>query len=397
MDESNRRPVSRRDTAVSRERPRNTRGPQPPRRQTGTASEQARARRERLAARENPAAEAPVHTVPQARDPQTRRSPERSAREKEQGASGREKEQRKSAAQKPAQKRKRRKPRRVYNTNFGFKFVTMLAVVGVIVLAMMIFFKIKHVDVQNFGTDGKDILAGSDETAPIGDPASDTSGQTPGTGRHSYYSKDEIIQASGINIDDNLLSLSKASVASRIHAALPYINEIQIKKKLPNTVIITVTEFTVTYGIQDEQGGWWLISREGRVLEHADEKQVNGHLIVAGMPIQVPEIGDYIKPAAADGADLSEIAAKQTATLAVLPQLEQSPFAEQIVGLDVSTSYDIIIWYGTQCQIRLGNTENLSYKLNYLDSVLKELGKDKSGTIDLTFTDDDGAHFLPFG
>lgn len=337
-----------------------------------------------------------MRTVPREREPQEKRSSGRAGQEKKRSGAGREAEER-AAAKKQAKKRKRRKPRRVYNTNFGFKFVTMLAVVGVIVLAMMIFFKIKHINVQNFGTDGRDILAGSDETAPAGDPAADASGQSAGTAPHSYYSREEIIQASGINIDDNLLSLSKASVASRIHAALPYINEIQIKKKLPNTVIITVTEFTVTYGIQDEEGGWWLISREGRVLEPADENRINGHLIVAGMPIQVPEIGDTVKPAAADGADLSEIAAKRTATLAVLPLLEQSPFAEQIVGLDVSTSYDIIIWYGTQYQIRLGNTENLAYKLNYLDSVLKELGKDKSGTIDLTFAEDDGAHFLPFG
>ena len=213
----------------------------------------------------------------------------------------------------------------------------------------------------------------------------------------SYYTAEEIAEASGISIDDNLLSLSKAAVASRIHAKLPYINEIQIRKKLPNTVIITVSEFTVTYGIQDEHGLWWLISREGRVLDRADEQTVRDHMTVTGMPIETPQIGDYIKPVATPGADLSEIAAKRDATVAVLPLLEQTGFAKQIVSLDVSTSYDLILWYGTQYEIKLGNTENLSYKLNYLASVLAELGTEKSGTIDLTFTEDNKGHFLPFG
>ena len=373
MDERTRRPAPRRDTAVSRERPQRQRGPQPPRRQTGTASEQARARKERLAARE----QAPV------REPPVRALPEEETQAGKRRQAERQKQQ--AAQRAAARKRKKKKPHRIYNTNFGFKFVTMLAVVGVIILAMMIFFKVRHIEIQNFGTGGS--LPAAGETAA--EPAAGS--------LHSYYSRDAIIEASGINIDDNLLSLSKAGVASRIHAALPYVNEIQIKKKLPNTVIISVTEFTVTYGIQDVRGGWWLISREGRVLEPADENRVSGHMTVTGMPIRIPEVGEYIEPAAADGADLSEIAAKKSAILAVLPMLEQSPFADQIASLDVSTSYDIVAWYGTQYQVRLGNTENLSYKLSYLESVLRELGKDKSGTIDLTFSEDDGAHFLPFG
>ena len=211
------------------------------------------------------------------------------------------------------------------------------------------------------------------------------------------YTAEEIITASGINIDDNLLSLSKAAVASRIHAALPYVNEIQIKKKLPSTVIITVSEFTVTYGIQDETGGWWLINREGRVLEQTDLQTVKSHTVVAGMPIQVPQPGDYVKPIATDGADLSEIAAKRTATVTTLPELEKMPYAKQIVSVDVSTSYDVRLWYGTQFEIRLGSTEKLTYKLQYLQAVLDQLGKEKTGTIDLTFSEDGDAHFLPFG
>ena len=271
----------------------------------------------------------------------------------------------------PKRSRKDKKPHRVYNTNFGFKFAVMLAVVAVIVLSMIIFFKIKHIEVI-LPTDGD--------------------GET-----RSYYTAQELIDASGIHLDDNLLSMSKATAASRIHAALPYVNEIQIKKQLPGTVVISFSEFEVTYGIQDEKGGWWLMSREGRILEAADEQSIRGHLTVSGMPIQVPEIGDWFKPAATDGADMSEIASKQKVVLDVIPALEPTPFVKELVRVDVSTSYDLILWYGTRYEIRLGTTENLDYKLRTLEAILQNSDvQHKSGTIDLSFSEDDKAHFLEF-
>lgn len=271
-----------------------------------------------------------------------------------------------------APKHKKKKPHRVYNTNFGFKFVIMLSVVAVIVLSMIIFFKVKHIEV----------LLPTDEN-----------GQT-----RAYYTADELVDASGINLDDNLLSLSKAAVAARIYAALPYINEVQIKKQLPGTVVITFSEFDVTYGIQDEKGGWWLMSREGRILEAAGEDTVRGHLTVTGMPIQQPEVGDRFKPAATEGADMSEIANKQTVVLQVIPALEKTSFVKDVDRVDVSTSYDLTLWWtGGRYEVKLGTTERLDYKLQCLQSILEDdTIRKRSGTIDLTFNEDSNAHFLPF-
>ena len=359
--------------AAGRERPRDPRnGPVPARERTGRTSDREQARRERLSAA-------------RAEDEQTREQPVRRVEPGEQPRPAVE-----AAAKK--RKKKKKKTHRVYNTNFGFKFLTMLAVVAVITLGMIIFFKVKHINVVFLGVDGYGpavSATGLEETSPTGgDDAAPQRG---------YYTEQEIIDASGIEKDDNLLSLSKAAVASRIHAALPYVNEIQIKKSLPGTVVISVSEFKVTYGIQDETGGWWLLSREGRILEPTDEQEVKKHLILTGMPIQVPQVGDYIKPTASEGVDMSEIAAKRSAAVAILPQLEQTSYAKKISSVDLSSSYNIILWYGTQYEIRIGNTENLTYKLQYLEGVLEELGKDKSGTVDLTFNEDQAAHFLPFG
>jgi cell division septal protein FtsQ len=349
MAQDRRRPTERGRTTVSAERPQHPSSrPRDARPRTGNASAREAARRERL----------------------SREAPSYREAEPEQTPRPRPKSAPKQAA--PQQKRKKaRKPHRVYNTNFGLKFLVMLAVVAVIVLSMIIFFKVKHIEVL---------------------PPEGQGGAT------AYYSAEEIIAASGINLDENLLSLSKATVAARIHAALPYVNDIQIKKQLPGTVVISFTEFDVSYAIQDEAGGWWLMSREGRILDATDEKEAKNHLYVTGMPIQVPQVGDYIQAASTEGADLSEIAAKQTVVKEIIPALEGTDFVKQLDRIDVSTSYDLTLWWtADRYQIRLGTTENLSYKLQFLQATLENTEvQHRSGIIDLTFQEDEKVHFLEF-
>lgn len=46
--------------------------------------------------------------------------------------------------------------------------------------------------------------------------------------------------------------------------------------------------------------------------------------------------------------------------------------------------YDIIVQYDDRYTIRLGGTDDLAYKIQYLTSILAELSDFQAGTIDLT-------------
>lgn len=274
-------------------------------------------------------------------------------------------QQRRQAAQtgqtrRPAAKMK--KHRRVPNSNFRVKFLTMLAVVAAVILGFTIFFKVQHVRVVG----------------------------------NQYYTEAEVAAASGIEMGDNLLTMGKETIAARIMAELPYISEIQVKRSLPNTVILTVSEFEVTYGIADSAGGWWLMNREGRVVDETTEAEAKGHILITGFTIDPPKVGDFIALTQTEGTDTSELAAKKNAVTALLALLETESFVKQIVSVDVSASYDVCLWYGTQYQIKLGTTEDLEYKLAYLEGVLQELESYQSGVIDLTFTEEKAARFQPF-
>lgn len=284
---------------------------------------------------------------------------------------------------KPTAKKKKTKVR-FQNKNLKYQLLIVAAVVLAVVICLVVFFRVNHIQVRNSGNTQAQTT--QTETAETEQPQE--------AAPHAYYTADEIIAASGIEVGDNLLTISKESVAAKIMAELPYISEIQIRRILPGTVDIAVSEFDVAYAIEDNAGDWWLINREGKVLEKTVEAEANTHLTVKGLRISDPAPAKQIIPETSE--DMAEQNAKKTSLIMILEQLEGYDFGKQIVSVDLTASYDIRLWYGTQFEIRIGNTEELAYKLAYLEGVLEKLKSYQSGVIDLSFTEDKTARFQPF-
>ena len=81
------------------------------------------------------------------------------------------------------------------------------------------------------------------------------------------YSAWDISQASGIQNGDNLLTFSRARATAKILKALPYVEDVRVGIKLPDTVILYVTEVEVPYAIKAQDDSWWLISSSGKIIE----------------------------------------------------------------------------------------------------------------------------------
>ena len=61
-------------------------------------------------------------------------------------------------------------------------------------------------------------------------------------GNHRY-TREEIVEVAGIQQGDNLYAWNKFQVAERLLQSLPYIGEVSIRRVLPSTVVITVSEW----------------------------------------------------------------------------------------------------------------------------------------------------------
>lgn len=267
------------------------------------------------------------------------------------------------AAAKPVKRKtkKKHKPNRVKDRRFWKDLFIMLAITAAVVLSMVIFFKVKAIE---------------------------TTGM-------EHYTAEQIIQASGVEVGDNLLTLSKATVASRIQAELPYVREVQIKRELPNRVIIAVKEFDVSYAVKDNAGNNWLMTASGNLLEQVDERTAAEHVTISGFVLEQPEAGAEIAIQATQGNDTAAAVQKQTA-IELLTLLEQSEIADQVVSVDVPVSFDLSFWYGDQFHVLLGTADDLEYKLQYLVEVIKNLDSYASGEIDLSFTSEQKAIFRAF-
>ncbi len=257
----------------------------------------------------------------------------------------------------PAARRKRRVRRPILNQGFWTKLLATAAIAAAVLLIFVIFFKVRDIQVEG----------------------------------NTYYSAEEIIAAAGVEPGDNLLTQNKAVTAAHIKAALPYVSEVRITRRLPDTLVIRISEFDVSYAIWAEDGTPWLMTAAGKLLEPTDAKTAATHLAVQGFTIQEPKVGAafVIKT---DG-DALAATDQHTATTELLRLLETSDFAEKIRSVTIASSYDIRLQYEDRYEIVLGNMENLDYKLACVDVVLSKLESYQKGVIDVSGAMDNKVYF----
>lgn len=268
------------------------------------------------------------------------------------------------------------------------QLITVLAVVAAFMIGLSVFFKVKVITVS-------------------------------GTGVYSPYS---IQEASGISEGDNLLTFSRARATSQILAKLPYVKSVRIGIKLPDTVNIEIKEDSVVYAIQDDTGIWWLMSAEGKVTEMANTVRASQYTQITGLTISDPVVGQTAvateRTAQTDSTDASAAseettlptataanvvtgAQKMDALLEVLKALEDNDIVGSVASIDITYLDDIILWYGTQYQVNLGDGADTTHSINYriacmYDAIL-QMAEYTTGILDVSFTiREDQVVFTPF-
>ena len=277
---------------------------------------------------------------------------------------------------------------------FLLRLATVAAVVMAVVLGMSIFFKVETVKVSGCKT----------------------------------YTEWEIAQASGIETGSNLLTVSRAQVSGNIISRLPYVESVRVGIFLPDTVNIEIKELDVVYAVEDDQGSWWLMNEEGKLVEQINTVASKEYTRILGVRLTGAEVGKMavaeetvmatIPVAGADQTtdETSETtetteptepevtirvgvtgAERLSAALAVIQQLSSNSISGQVDSVDVTNLTDIELWYDERFQINLGNTSQLEYKVGALKATINRMESYESGYLDLTFTNwQDKVGYTPF-
>jgi hypothetical protein len=209
------------------------------------------------------------------------------------------------------------------------------------------------------------------------------------------YTVNQVQDASGIMTGTNLLTVNKGQVAGRILAKLPYIKEIRVGIRLPDTVVIHVTESAVAYAAKDANGGWWVLSCEGKIIEKIDASTSANYPRILGIQLENPKAG---KPAVAleNPPDATEGEAtvpvtvynreRLAAALQIAQEMEKNGVLGDIATIDVTDMGKIEVWYGSRFQINMGESTEIPKKVFSVVQAIYQLGQYQSGVLDASFT-----------
>lgn len=196
----------------------------------------------------------------------------------------------------------------------------------------------------------------------------------------SRYTQSEVIAASGIQDGDNLFLINKFSVVPSMFKRLPYLDTIMIRRRLPDTMVITVTECTPAAVLETESGGW-LMDKRTKLLEQA----AGSYPRVIGLTPLSPAAGDMLALGEAGAADL-------TALKTLLPLLGEYGLSPHVASIDFSEEGRVTFSYDDRLTVYLSVGSDLDYKLRFFVEILSRLDAADRGIVDMTR---DEAHFIP--
>lgn len=301
-------------------------------------------------------------------------------------AEQRRKSARRSKARKAEEAKKKNRPQVTYTqpvpVNLNQMLMKILIVIAVVVaftLGISVFFKVEKVVVYG----------------------------------NKAYSAWMVQEAGGVETGTNLLSLNNTRACGKIMAALPYVENVRIGIKLPDTVNIYVEEIDIAYAIQTQDGTNWLMTSGGKVVEQIDTGTAKGYTKIEGVYLDSPAPGqqavaletvqetEETEPGSDGPAETAPPvitgAARLNTALMILSELEKNDIVGDAASIDVSILNNIELWYGQRFQVKLGDSANMGIKISWMKSAVNQRSDYEMGILDVSFTTwPDRVGYTPF-
>lgn len=231
-----------------------------------------------------------------------------------------------------------RKQRKVRNIIVSSSILAVVLIVG-IVLSLTVLFKCENIEVNGL----------------------------------TKYTKEQLIELSGLSIGENLFLSDKKSAVSRIEACFPYIEDVNISIKIPSTMAIDVTEANPAYYLKSGDK-YIIVSNKGRILDHTQDVLSNIP-VITGCKLSNDNIGQY-----ADAEDQK--------VMPVLNEIASSISKNNITGIkeiNISNMANIKLNYEDRITIIIGLPEDLDYKLKTAMIIINQkLSVNDRGELDVS-------------
>jgi cell division protein FtsQ len=175
----------------------------------------------------------------------------------------------------------------------------------------------------------------------------------------------EIVSLTGFNYGDNIFFINKMAAVRAILAKNPYVTAVRIKRDLPGTVILIITE-SAPAAMVEHRGRVWLFDAQGKLLESALPVQTTNVPLVKGISLLDPMAGTKLYPVFEDTAKLDPL-------LHLLQTMQTEGIWEDVREIDITLLSNLRFTYMDQYTVELGMPDALDEKFRtMLESLKKE-------------------------
>ena len=179
---------------------------------------------------------------------------------------------------------------------------------------------------------------------------------------NSKLSKEEIISLSELKTDENTFKVSKKNIKIKVKANA-YIENVKIRRKLPDKVEIIVVERVATYMIPFANS-YIYINNQGYMLEITSQKAEMPAIVGISTPEEELHEGQRL---------ISEDLVKLGEVLQIMESANANELVDLITKIDISNRQDYILTLEKEKKaIHLGDVSNLSTKMAYVKKILND-------------------------
>ena len=189
---------------------------------------------------------------------------------------------------------------------------------------------------------------------------------------NKFSKKEDIIKQSGFKKDFNIYNFNLDEAVENIKT-IPYTKSVNVRRKLPNKILIEVEEREMT-ALTQYMGEYAYIDEEGRVL-YIGKKLVKKNLPeLFGLELDNLKEGQYI------------FTAKTRDEEALLKAIRSEKLVGQIKYINMYDLENLVLELNTGEKIMLGSIDNLGYKLEFMKKILKDTKSKKQKVKQISFT-----------
>ena len=205
------------------------------------------------------------------------------------------------------------------------------------------------------------------------------------------YKAEDIIGTSGVQEGDNLFFLHTKTIVQSLENTYPYLDTVQIKRHLPGTLEIAVTERKPLICVKAGDGQYY-VDKQGKVLEKITGTPKSSVISVVGAGAKTLQAGQMLESTQDENKGSGKYE-KIHAVLELLNLFDSYDMLDNVRSVDITKSFDVKLNYNDSYTIEFGTLDDLEYKIQFLKAILKRDDLPETGIIDLS--QGDKAHYRP--